>query len=190
MHTDLLPLLTRIDQLERSNRRARRGVAVAVLAALTIPALAFVTQPGSQVQAPKSALEVIRGSGFEVVDAAGKVRARLGIDKDGAPDLRLFDGREKVRIRVGIHKDTDPIITLVDDDDKNRIAMVYDSNPHFVMSRPGGKPVIHMTAASQGDASLLFTHIDGRHNSAIGLRANGDAILIQEKSPPAEDKGK
>ena len=189
MQPELVPLLSRIEHLERSNRRAHRNTMVAVLAAVLVPTIAFVARP-AQDQTAKPALEVLRGSGFEVVDAAGKVRARLGLDKDNAPELRLFNAAEKVRVRLGIHKDSDPIFTLIDEDDKNRIAMVYDGNPHFVMSRPGGKPVIHMTAAGQGDASLLFTHIDGRHNSAIGLRANGDAILIQEKSPASDGKGK
>lgn len=189
MHADT-SLLSRIAQLEQSNRRARRTAAAALLVALALPAAAFTAvQDPAAKDADGKVAETIRGSAFEVVDASGKLRARLGLDRDGAPELRLFDGHEKVRVRIGIHKDSDPILTLVDEEDRNRIAMVYDGNPHFVMSRPGGKPVIHMTAAATGDATLLFTHIDGRHNSAIGLRANGDAILIQEK-PSSNEEGK
>jgi hypothetical protein len=193
MSFDHASLVSRLEQLERSHQRARRIAALAVITAFALPAAAFMTQ-APQDQTAKPALQAVRGTAFEVVDSAGKVRARLGLDKDGAPELRLFDAKEKVRVRAGIHKDTDPILALVDDDDKNRIAMVYDGNPHFVLSRPGGKPVIHMTAASQGDACLLFTHLDGHHNSVIGLKANGDAILTQNK-PSASgagdvDKGK
>lgn len=188
MTADLTSLSSRLERLERSNRRAHRVATLAVLALVALPTLSFFTRP--QEAATDQPLDVVRGSAIELVDAAGKVRGRLGFDKDGGPELRFFDANAKVRLRMGIHKDAEPIITLVDEDDKNRLALVYDGNPHFVISRPGGKPVIHMTASATGDASLLFTHIDGRHNAVLGIRANGDAISILEKTPPSEDKGK
>lgn len=186
MQTGLAPLLLRIEQLELSNRRLRRIGSVSLLAALALPGLAFVARAAQDPTRPGP--ETIRVRAVEVVDASGKVRARLGLDQDNAPELRLLDGQEKVRLRAGIHMDREPILALIDQEDQNRITMVYDgANPHFVMSRPGGKPWIHMTAAAVGDAALMFTHIDGHHNSAIGIRANGDGYLRQIK--PSEEAG-
>lgn len=187
MSPDLASLLSRLECLERGQRRARSVAFLAVVALAAVPALSFSKRPPQDTAAKP---DVVRGSTFELTDSAGKTRARLGFDKDGGPELRFFDAKDKVRLRLGIHKDTEPLITLVDEDDKNRLALVYDGNPHFVISRPGGKPVIHMTSSPSGDASLLFTHIDGHHNAAIGIRGNGDAILIQEKSTAGPGAGK
>jgi len=188
MQPDLASLTSRLERLERGRRRARAAVAAAVLCLAAVPSLAFLSQ--APQDSGKAAAGVVRGTTFELVDGEGRVRGRLGFDKDGGPELRLFDVREKVRVRLGIHKDAEPLLTLVDEEDKNRVALVYDGNPHFVMSRPGGKPVIHMTSSPSGDASLLFIHIDGHQNAAIGIRGNGDAVLIQSKSPPEAERGK
>lgn len=179
-----LSLLTeRLAELERRCARARRLAAGSLLVALALPTLAFL--PQSAQSTPRN--DVIQAHGYEVVNADGKVRARLALDASGSPELRMFDSRDRARIRVGIHKDSEPLITLIDEQDKNRLSMVYSGDPHFVLSQPGGKPTVHMTTASTGAASLLFTHVDGHHNAGIGIHADGRGFLIQE-TPPAKGK--
>lgn len=178
---DVSLLAQRIEQLEHRCARARRTAATALLIGIALPALAFLPQDASPAK-----LETLRGSGFEVVGNDGKVRARLGLDKEGSPEMRLFDSREKVRVRISVHKDSQPLITLVDEEDKNRLSLAYDGSPHVVLSQPGGKPIVHLTASATGAASLLFTHIDGHHNAGLGIHTNGNGFLIQEK--PAAGK--
>ena len=180
MTHDLTTLIDRLHQLERSNRRSRQLAATALLGMISLPFLAaFVQAPA---QDPGKGVEVVRAQGFELVDTAGTVRARLGLHKDGGSELRLFNAEGKVRARFGIHKDSDPLLTLVDEQDHNRVSLIYDTNPHIVLHQKGGKPIVHLTAGETGAASLLFTHIDGHHNAGIGIHTNGDGFLIQRKN--------
>ncbi len=180
MTHDLTTLIDRLHQLERSNRRSRQLAATALLGMISLPFLAaFVQAPA---QDPGKSAEVVRAQGFELVDTAGTVRARLGLHKDGGSELRLFNAEGKVRARFGIHKDSDPLLTLVDEQDHNRVSLIYDTNPHIVLHQKGGKPIVHLTAGETGAASLLFTHIDGHHNAGIGIHTNGDGFLIQRKN--------
>ena len=48
---------------------------------------------------PGVAYPVVRGTAFELVDAEGVVRARLGLD-EGEPALRLFDAERNSRVRL------------------------------------------------------------------------------------------
>ena len=183
---DTSSLAQRIEQLEHRCARARRIAATALVIGVALPALAFLPQDAAHQKLETQKLETLRGSGFEVVGNDGKVRARLGLDKEGSPEMRLFDSREKVRVRISVHKDSQPLITLVDEEDKNRVSLAYDGSPHVVLSQPGGKPIVHMTASPTGAASLLFTHIDGHHNAGLGIHTDGNGFLIQEK--PAAGK--
>ncbi|MCC6669950.1 MAG: hypothetical protein IT458_02735 [Planctomycetes bacterium] len=186
MTTTPSPLQLRIDSLEHTCRRMRRAGATALLLCAALPLLAFL--PARNAQDPARGPEVLRAGSFELTDKSGAVRARLGFDKEGGPELRLFDARGRVRVRVCIHKDEQPLVTLVDEEDKNRLSLAYDGNPHLVLSQPGGKPVAHLTAGATGAASLLFTHKDGMHNAGLGIHVNGDGFLIQRKQEAKQGK--
>lgn len=183
MTNDLTTLVDRLHHLERSNRRSRQLAATALLGMISMPFLAaFVQTPAQDPAKAAKAVEVVRAQGFELVDAAGTVRANLGFHKDGGSELRLFNAAGKVRARLGIHKDSDPLLTLVDEHDHNRVSLIYDTNPHIVLHQKGGKPIVHLTAGETGAASLLFTHVDGHHNAGIGIHTKGDGFLIQRKN--------
>lgn len=177
---EISQLTARLAELEQRCARARRLAAASLIAALALPTLAFLPQDAARKP------EIVQAHGYEVVNTDGKVRARLALDTTGSAELRLFDSRDKARVRIGIHKDTEPIINLIDEQNHNRLSLVLSGDPHFVLSRPGGKPIVHMTTATTGAASLLFTHIDGHYNAGIGIHADGKGFLIQE--PPAQGK--
>jgi hypothetical protein len=175
--TDVSALRLRIEYLERRARRSNRAlIAVATLAA-AIPLLGLARQ-----QAAAAPADVVQAKSFVVVDADGKTRARFGIEENNSTELRLLDSKGRLRIRAAIHKDQEPIVSVVDEEDKNRVAMVYDGNPHFILSQKGGKPAVHLAVNPMGAGSLLFTHKDGNHNAGIGLHASGDSWLIQRKA--------
>jgi hypothetical protein len=73
-------LLRRIAHLEQAHRRLRRGATVALLAALC--ALLVGAAPGK----PKP----VRAAAFHVVDASGRVRAKLAVEH-GKPGLIFLD---------------------------------------------------------------------------------------------------
>jgi hypothetical protein len=84
-------LISRLEKLERDNRRLKRfGAAALVLAAGLV--LAAATQPIP---------DVIRAHKFEVVDGAGKVGMRLSVSSEGAnifiaPGILSAPGGKKV----------------------------------------------------------------------------------------------
>ena len=74
----------------------RSHVAVAVVSFIASLGAQFVMTPGVALAvAPAGVAEVVRARRFEVVDAAGKVRAVLSLLPDGAPALWLNDAAGK-----------------------------------------------------------------------------------------------
>lgn len=102
-------ILRRLDSLERSNRRwkalALVGSAPAALAAFVM--LGGWGQAGTPSapadQAPASApTERLAAQAFEVLDASGRLRARLGLSKEGQPSLELLDGAGLVQASLAL----------------------------------------------------------------------------------------
>jgi len=52
-----------------------------------------------------SSAGVAKAKGFEVVDAAGKMRAALRVDPNGNPSLVFQDAAERFRVILRIHSD-------------------------------------------------------------------------------------
>jgi hypothetical protein len=85
----------RLDRLERENRRLKRllgaGLGALVIVSLTGPAAArALAPPAAQIEAQR----------FVVRDAAGRVRATLGLDA-GAARLVLMDGDGSITVELG-----------------------------------------------------------------------------------------
>lgn len=64
---------------------------------------------------------VVRGTAFKLVDKKGKVRATLGMDKNG-PTLELFDTRGMTRAALCVHRNM-PGLALLDENGKVRIIL-------------------------------------------------------------------
>lgn len=88
-------ILTRLDRLERENRRWRRAAAAVLLAA---GALAVMGQTGDRT---------MRAHRYEVVDDAGVVRAVLGLDPAGEAILSFTDPEG---IPVILHSQPAPVV--------------------------------------------------------------------------------
>jgi hypothetical protein len=81
-------LQTRVRKLERLMKLTTIAW---VLAAILLIALTLTVRE-------VTSYHVLRGRGIEVVDGAGHQRIRMGMTKDGASVLRLYDGTEKERL--------------------------------------------------------------------------------------------
>jgi hypothetical protein len=96
-------LLERIDRLERSGRRVRlTAIGMASLGAIGCLALVAPTAVRT-LTAETLTVETLRGKSVEIVDDAGKVRARLGVGRSGDPSLALLDeaGVPQVTLALG-----------------------------------------------------------------------------------------
>ena len=85
-------LRSRIEKLERENRLMKRfgGALLFVLAGVLLVAAA----------APAGKGKTVKASAFEVVDAEGKTRARLGMTDTGGVGLRLLNKQGTRRLQA------------------------------------------------------------------------------------------
>ena len=81
---------------------------------LTI-SLVNLTLLGFNLQAAGSPAEpdpVLRGQALELVDAAGRIRSRLNVEKDGQVVFRLLDQRGTIRVKLGAGEDGSGLVLL------------------------------------------------------------------------------
>ena len=97
-HTEIAPsdVLRRLAALETSARTWRTvaigcGGGVAALSFVVLGGLSPIGADDAVAQSPPT--EKLVAQAFEMVDAGGKLRARLGTSKDGSPALELFDAQ-------------------------------------------------------------------------------------------------
>ena len=55
---------------------------------------------------------VLRGQALELVDAAGQLRSRLNVEKDGQVVFRLLDQRGTIRVKLGAGEDGSGLVLL------------------------------------------------------------------------------
>ena len=55
---------------------------------------------------------VLRGQALELVDAAGQIRSRLNVEKDGQVIFRLLDQRGTIRVKLGAGVDGSGLVLL------------------------------------------------------------------------------
>jgi hypothetical protein len=65
-----------------------------------------------QAAAFSGADPVLRGQALELVDAAGQVRSRLNVEKDGQVVFRLLDQRGTIRVKLGAGEDGSGLVLL------------------------------------------------------------------------------
>ncbi len=114
-------LATRVEALERENRRLKR-VALLVAAALTALAAIGMSAPPTKTLD----LEILR-----IVDAKGKARAVLGMGDDG-PALAMLDEKGRLRANLGVAKEGTSL-DLLDASETPRAQLVVDAKqePHL-----------------------------------------------------------
>ena len=103
---ELAAVVARLEKVERQNRRLRgAGIAVAVLAAA-----------GLLMGQAMPTVRIVQAEGFQLKDGQGKVRAGLGMDKEG-PVLFLADENGKPRAELAVGK-AGPGLGLYDENGK------------------------------------------------------------------------
>ncbi len=94
--------------------------------------LGLVLLIGGRVWQP-AVPDVVKARRFEVVDAAGKIRASLGVLPSGAPGLGLSDAAGDLRVTLAVNADGGPNLALFDAAGKLRVALgVNPGRPPFL----------------------------------------------------------
>jgi hypothetical protein len=76
---------------------------------LNLTLLAFNLQAG---RLPREPEPVLRGQALELVDAGGRLRSRLNVEKDGQVVFRLMDQRGTIRVKLGAGEDGSGLVLL------------------------------------------------------------------------------
>lgn len=146
------PLLLRLDQIERQNRRWR--LLVLFLFLLLGSTLAFVIVDrwtGLFVPARVAARS------FTVLDEHGVMRAELG-SNNGNPRLALFDGEGRNRLSVGVEANGAPILTIADEQEQPRAALLLDA---------AGKAGLSLLDQENRTRAALIVEENGRTSLSI-----------------------
>ncbi len=150
------------------------GIISAVLGLLT----GFL---GGRLAAPPvpEAGAVMRAQLFQLVDQAGRVRGRLGVDEHGAARLALF-GPDGAMPRVSLAATPQGGAELELGDDQGQSAMVLKAEPQDARNialYQGGKPRLALEVQKHGEAAVNL-YDKGNRLITLGLTQPGDPHLI------------
>ena len=122
----------RLLRLERSNRRLR--ILVGAIAVAAGVAASVGRADAKPEHAPRLKVEQL-----ELVDAEGVVRARLGVEDDGAASLTIIDPHAGTKATLTTLKSGSPGLVLRNADGKGQlIASVGEAGPTLVLCDPKG----------------------------------------------------
>ena len=143
--------IARVERLERAQRLWRRVAAGAVLG---LAAVALMGQ--------KPAPRIVEAERFILRDAAGRVRAELGVDSEASVALRFRDADSMPRLSIGTENGAS-VVVLNEQGGKVRAGLVTLSHgaPALTLYDPNGKTRAELALARDGAPALTITDRDG-----------------------------
>ena len=113
--------------------------------------------------------DLVNARRFELVDAAGKVRAVLGLEPDGSPTLDLFDPAGRMRAFLKLGPDGSPGLALCDAAQKLRARMVLPSD---------GRPSLELRDAAENSRATLRLTEEGSPYLALRDKAGATRAVL------------
>jgi len=146
-----LTLARRIERLERAQLRWRR---LAVGAVLGLVAVALMGQ--------KPAPRTVEAERFVLRDAAGRVRAELGVESEQSVALRFRDADTMPRLSIGTENGAS-VLVLNEQGGKVRAGLVTLSHgaPALTLYDPNGKNRAELALTREGAPALTILDRDG-----------------------------
>jgi hypothetical protein len=171
---DLQQVLTRLDKLERHNRRLK----ACLLALAAVLGLGLVA---AAQDAPKP--KVVEAERFVVVDGDGKTLATLGVDR-GRPSLMLYQGAKP---HVQLYADKETSALALDEDKGTRVGLLAGpgKTAGLVLYRTPGdtKEQISLFYTDDGKPVLFFNDARGKSRIGLSLRPDGKpALTLQDET--------
>jgi len=151
----------------------------------TCPPAAGCTCPGRTGVLPTAAQpcaegQVIAAQGFQLVDAAGQVRATLQLDGSGNPQLAMWDNRGVDRVLLGVDPDGAVQMDLKGGTTQARtgLAVLADGTVllHFVDAK--GQPRGGIAVQSDGVATVSLMEPSGQVRLQLALSADGAPMVL------------
>lgn len=128
-----------------------------MLTLVNLGILSFLSLSQTRTVAAKSSLPVLRGSGLEIVDADGKVRASIHLEPAGP--ARMADG--SVAKDGKVYPET-MLFRLIRPDGRPSVKISTSEQGSGLTLGGGTDPTYIVLSADGGDASLALTNKDGR----------------------------
>jgi hypothetical protein len=146
-----LAVTRRLERLERAQRWWRRVAAGAVLG---LGAVALMGQ--------KPAPRVVEAERFVLRDAAGRIRAELGVESEQSVALRFRDADSMPRLSVGTENGAS-VVVLNEQGGKVRTALVTlpHGAPALTLYDTGGKHRAELALTREGAPALTILDRDG-----------------------------
>src|SRR5262249_40547023 len=158
---DLTEVLTRVERLERQNRRLKRAAVAVALLALAFLALGH---PRASEAQQKGKTRVVEAERFIVRDADGKMRAALGMSRS-VPGMAVFDENEKQRVGLYFSGKSYGLV-LNDAQEKALIALETDGKGGAGLTfREAGQTRVNLSVGKTGQG--LEVHDDNGKRRAL-----------------------
>jgi hypothetical protein len=173
---DLQILARRLTRLEGSNRRLKSGMATTFLA------LAGLVLLGAQGRGGGGLAGRIEAEHFVVKDAAGNVRAVLGVNPNGGAGLS-FTGL--TRVHVGVSADDIAGLQLLDGAGKSRggMALSPSGTVSLELRDPTQKAHLVLNVTKEGVPSLRLLDADDKERVSLVALADGTVgVLVADKT--------
>ena len=109
----------------------------------------------------------ISGTSFSLVDAAGRIRAKLSV-VDGAPALVLLDEQNQTRLRVGLSAQGLPHVFLLGiPDAEPTLKIECDPLGGHVLLNNGGKQQSYLFLKNTGASGLVLFGANGQRQAEL-----------------------
>ena len=170
--------------LADANRRLRRFAwsvligAVVVLGGTAAVVAMFATQ---RLPAPGS---VVQARSFVLQDAQGRVRATLGVTKEGSVQLALQDDQGNPRARMSVLEDGSTGLALVDSAGHPRAALglLTDGTINLVFADRGGQSRAVFGLTPGGASSLVLADGKGVTRAGLSVATTGKATQTVDET--------
>jgi hypothetical protein len=134
---------------------------------------------GGRLAAPPApaAGSVMRAQHFQLVDQAGQMRGRLGVDEHGAARLTLFgpDGALP-RVSLAAHPQGGAELELGDDQRQSAVVLKADQDARTIALYQEGKLRLGLAVQKNGEAAANL-YDKGNRLITLGLTTQGDPHL-------------
>jgi len=154
MATDTQDLRTRLEKLERANRRMR-GVELVMLALVLVSCGIGATHS-----------RMIEAERFVLKDANGKLQGAMFVGPDG-PALEFYDGNQKLRVRLSVFHDMPNLTLHSSKDNAASVALA----------------VVPTGADLKGpETAGLMLNFDGRPRAQLDVSIEGPRLFLKDEN--------
>jgi hypothetical protein len=107
--------------------------------------------------------QIVSASAFVLLDAAGKPRAKIGVNEEGQANFALFDRDDHPRAQIVVDNQGAPSVRLYDTSNKLRLSLEVSSDgiPAVRLMDSGNRMRGLLGIDTEGDAGLDFYAHDG-----------------------------